>query len=365
MSLGRTVLVIGACVVVVSGAVWGQGASRTPTARLVAAPRYSFPGMVDSNTPALWSLVGGVWQMSMVTSWGGIPGLSVGSSLESLSAAEPVSIGNHPGHGTWFESILEDEGGTWYGYYHHEWPGDVCGRPEQEIPRIGAVRSFDRGRTWEDLGVILAAPVASLACGSSNRYLLGGVGDLSAVLDHDKTDVFLFFSQYARDVRAQGVAVARLAWADRDEPAGKAAVWDNGAWIPSRSVPSEDGVSLGWEYPVGSPLVPASQSWHDGVAAADAFWGPSVHWNTYLEQWVMLVNRTRNERFDLDGHYVAYAPTLSNPASWSAPTKILDRGGWYSQVVGLEPAEGSDKLAGRRARFFITGRSDHYIEFSR
>jgi hypothetical protein len=116
---------------------------------------------------------------------------------------------------------------------------------------------------------------------------------------------------------------------------------------------------------VGAPLVPASRSWHDGIASADAYWGPSLHWNTYLEQWVMLVNRTRNEKFDLDGHYVAFTPTLSEPASWSRPVEVLNAGGWYSQVVGLEPQDGTDKRAGRRARFFVTGRSDHYIEFSR
>jgi hypothetical protein len=43
----------------------------------------------------------------------------------------------------------------------------------------------------------------------------------------------------------------------------------------------------------------------------------------------------------------------------------LNGGGWYSQVVGLEAADGTDKRAGRRARFFVTGRSDYYVEFNR
>ena len=79
----------------------------------------------------------------------------------------------------------------------------------------------------------------------------------------------------------------------------------------------------------------------------------------------MLVNRARNEQFDQDGLYVAYSSTLSDPRSWSAPTKVLNRGGWYPQVIGLEPNDGTDKRAGRRARFFITGRSDHFIDFTR
>jgi len=34
-------------------------------------------------------------------------------------------------------------------------------------------------------------------------------------------------------------------------------------------------------------------------------------------------------------------------------------------VAGLEPHVGTDKQATRRARFFLTGRSDHFIEFER
>jgi hypothetical protein len=343
----------------------GGQSTATPSARLVPAPRLAFAESVDSNTPVLWSLADGLWQMSAITSWGGLPLLSTGSALEHLTPPQAVQVINHPGHGTWFESMVEDDAGTWYSYYHHELPADHCGRPEREIPRIGSMRSFDRGRTWEDLGVVLEAPPDSVACDSSNPYMLGGVGDLSAVLDHDKQDLFIYFSQYARDVRAQGVAVARLAWADRDTPTGRAAVWNGGAWIPARAAFGADGVTPKWEYPLGAVLVPATRSWHDGVAGADAYWGPSLHWNTYLEQWVMLVNRTRNEKFDLDGHYVAFTPTMSDPASWSRPVEVLNAGGWYSQVVGLEPQDGTDKRAGRRARFFVTGRSDHFIEFSK
>ena len=32
---------------------------------------------------------------------------------------------------------------------------------------------------------------------------------------------------------------------------------------------------------------------------------------------------------------------------------------------GSSPARGTDRLAGRRARFFLTGKSEHMIEFER
>jgi hypothetical protein len=61
---------------------------------------------------------------------------------------------------------------------------------------------------------------------------------------------------------------------------------------------------------------------------------------------------------------VSYAASLADPGQWSAPKKLMSGGEWYPQVVGLE-AGGTDRLAGRRARFFLTGTSDRFIEFER
>lgn len=79
----------------------------------------------------------------------------------------------------------------------------------------------------------------------------------------------------------------------------------------------------------------------------------------------MLLNRTRDEYFNNEGIYISYARTLDDPRAWSPPRKIMNDGGWYPQVAGLERATGSDKEAGQRARFFVTGRSERYIEFQR
>jgi hypothetical protein len=276
-----------------------------------------------------------------------------------------VAFATHPGHGVWIESVLVDEGGIWYGYYHHESPALACGREDRAIPAIGAARSEDRGTTWTDLGTVLAAPPGGEACGSSNRYVLGGVGDVSAVLDHDRQDVFLVFTQYSRDPSAQGVAIARLAWADRDTPAGKVSIWNDGAWLPPRRAGGDAEGRSGWDYPPGTALQPVTRPWHDGNATVDAFWGPSVHWNTYLERYVMLLNRSRDESFVNEGIYVSFARDVRDPRGWSPPQKIMSGGGWYPQVAGLDRGSGTDKQAGQRARFLVTGRSDHFIEFRR
>jgi hypothetical protein len=325
----------------------------------------AFPNRVDSNTPLVWSLIEGEWQLAALISFGGTPGLTVGRQVDALPPAEPVAILEHPGHGIWIESVIEDDGGSWYGYYHHEAPADACGRPDRQIPRIGALRSTDRGRTWVHLGIVIEAPPESHACASTNRFVMGGVGDVSAALDHDGQTLYLFFTQYARDASAQGIAVARMTWADRDDPVGRMAIWQDGAWLPAIHTNPEEDAPPRWTYPVGTPLVAATRPWHDGNAASDAFWGASLHWNTYLEQWVMLVNRARDETFNQDGIYVSFAPSLADPLAWSSPTEVLNGGGWYGQVAGLEPGDGTDRRAGRQARFFVTGRSDHVIEFQR
>jgi len=141
-------------------------------------------------------------------------------------------------------------------------------------------------------------------------------------------------------------------------------IWNDGAWLPVLRT-ADEAASPAWVYPAGSPLVAATRPFHDGSPAADVFWGPSVHWNTYLEQYVMLLNRSRDDQFSNEGIYVSFSPTLDDPRRWSAPHKLMNGGGWYPQAVGLEAGTGTDRLAGQRARFFLTGKSEHVIEFQR
>ena len=49
--------------------------------------------------------------------------------------------------------------------------------------------------------------------------------------------------------------------------------------------------------------------------------------------------------------------------SWSKPRNICDGGSWYPYVVGLDGKE-TDKIAGRKARFFMSKRSEWEIEFA-
>lgn len=405
------VLVVSVATIVLRGHRVGARAGAdagVPSASLHSVSTVRLPGSrptpfatADSNSPSVWTLVDGVPRLSLFTSFDGYTSVSHGTSVSTLPAPTPVVWDAAPPHGTWFESVLTDESGAWYGFYHNEVPPTACEGTTRMVPRIGAAVSRDDGATWQNLGIILETPPGAVDCQSRNGYFLGGVGDFSVLLDRMSQDLYFYFSTYEPDIAHQGVAVARLAWADREAPVGRVTVWAEGTWLPASDVGSPDpgdsptsddpGVIDGeagegpefpedepvipeegappsatssWLYPSASPIFPTSDSWHDGTRA-DAFWGPSVHWNTYLEQYVMLLNRTRDTEWSPDGVYVSFSPTLDDPSSWSTPQRILEEGSWYPQVMGLEPNEGTDKVAGQTARFFMAGISRHIIVFSR
>ena len=94
-----------------------------------------------------------------------------------------------------------------------------------------------------------------------------------------------------------------MAYEDRFGPAG--AVWKfrNGEW---------DEPGLGGHV---TAIYPAQRSWE--FADADSLWGPSVHWNTYLERYVVLMNHACCEAgWMQEGIYISYISDLADPANW-------------------------------------------------
>ena len=337
-----------------------QSAPSTPRVELSAAPRLRLTGDVDSNSPAVWQRVGGLNQLLVFTSVNGQPSLATGPQLDRLTVPLPVVIDPWPGEGVWMEATVADVDGRLYGYYHNEISATVCPGSGKVIPRIGAARSDDHGLTWTALGLVLEAPPGSFDCQTNDLYFVGGVGDFSVQLDPASRDLYFFYSQYTR--RSQGVGMARLAWADRDNPTGKVMVFNNGVWLPARSFAFSNGM-VRWFYPPAVPIFPTTEPFNDDDTEVDAFWGPAVHWNAYLEQYVMLLNRAKDTNWKQDGIYVSFNRRLDDPAGWSQPVKVLGGGRWYPQVMGVEAGSGTDKVAGRWARFFMGGTSEHLIQF--
>ena len=315
---------------------------------------------VDSNSPAHWDGDTLYLFNSFLHPW-----RSSGPDLMHLDSSISTQLGQIDDRlWIWIESTWKDDDGTLYGIYHYE-PDNVCFGNDHlpTAPKIGWLISLDNGQSWRDMGFILAADPADFRCDTKSPWDAGGEGDFSVILDRKKEYFYIFFSSYVKNFREQGVGVARLPYADRDNPAGKALKWYNGQF-------SEPGV--GGHF---TPIFPAKVDWHGGNA--DIFWGPAIHWNTYLNTYVILLNHAIDSKMTQEGIYITYNSDLENPKGWSEPQRVLDRdgimeairgfrpdqsNGWYPEVIGTRKGE-TDKLCGHTGRFFMKGMSRLEIIF--
>jgi hypothetical protein len=299
-------------------------------------PLSKLPSTADSNSPAFWD--GNQLVLFNSAEW---PLRHTGRDSEALELGADVKcIGcDRPG-GRWIEAVWQDPTSkTLYGWYHFE-PSDL---PCQTAPIIGAAISRDGGKTWLDQGPVIENPYG-IDCTYENGFFVGGSGDFHVIPDRQNGYFYFFFSNYAGPIDQQGVALARSRFADRGQP-GTVFKLHDGAWkepgLGGRVTPVF-GSSTGWKGP-----------------RVEAFWGPSVHWNEYLQTYVALLNHTDGEVWQQEGIYLT---TSANLIDWTAPQKILDSEFWYPQVLGVGP-RGTDTLAGKTARLYIAGESTLALEF--
>lgn len=307
----------------------------------------AMPKKPDCNSPAFWRDGRLFWFGSHGSPWLSAAADQFGP-WETRSASVP-SADTSP---KWIEAVWTESTGVIFGWYHAE-PVNVVPDTTLTAPKVGAAMSLDGGYTMTDLGFILESgdPIDPAA---QNGFFAGGHGDCSAVLDRQRKWFYFFFGNYGGATETQGVCVARMAYEDRNDPAGKVWKYHNGTW-------QEAG--RGGRV---TPIFPARRSWSSRYP--DAFWGPSVHWNTYLNCYVMLLNRAAGGGWSQEGVYVSFCSDLSRPTTWTEPRKVLDRadfvdpGAYYPQVMGLE-AGGTDRRAGETARLYLHGVSKWEIDF--
>ena len=306
------------------------------------APYLSYPSsVVDGNSPGLW--VDG--RLKVYTSTGELLKMS-GADLQSLYMDEPPIVDSAAHQPMWIESIWRDpEDGTVYGWYHNE-PGGYCPGKGLTVPRIGAVVSHDDGDTFEDLGIVLSSGDAP-NCNAQNGFFAGGHGDFSVVPDPNGEYFYFVFDNYGGAAATQGVAIARLAFADRAHPVGNLKKYFQGQW-------GQPGI--GGRV---TPILPVRVGWER--SNTDAYWGPSVSWNTHIQKYIILLNHACcKPEWPQEGIYLSYSQNLGDPGSWTSPVKILtprDIGfapGYYPQLVGTAPGE-TDSLTGQMNRIFVKG----------
>ena len=292
------------------------------------------PSPTDSNSPGHW------WNGNFVLfNAMGTPYRSQGAGQFSLGNATQVSFGAGQPYPLWIESTWMDDDGTLFAWYHHE-PSFICPDSNLTAPKIGALISHDNGKTFQDLGFVLESgdPVD---CSAQNGYFGGGNGDFTVIPDSTRSYFYFHYSNYGGDISTQGVAVARMDFRDRFNPRGSVWKYYNGDF-------TEPGV--GGQV---TPVFPANVSWSS--ENADAFWGPSIHWNTALNQFVMLLNHSCcSTGWPQEGIYLSLNPDIANPFGWTSPVKIMDADSWYPQVLGEDPG-GTDKTAGAASRLYIGG----------
>lgn len=327
------------------------------TIEIEDAPALKFPGdgsgYTDCNSPCWWK----DHQLFTLNSTGH-PWRSSGPDVSRLGPSQPITYSNTIDGGRWIESVHQEPDGTLYGWYHNE-PAKLIpetvqeGRPNRlTAPYIGAAVSHDNGLTWEDQGFILSGGDDTLNYATLNFFFAGGNGDFSVILDRAGEYFYFLMGTYYKDITQQGVSYARMRYADRANPVGKVQKWRSGGW---------QSPGLGGEV---TPILPAVSDWNGPTP--DTFWGPSVHWNSAIEQYVILLNRAVGTRWEREGIYLCLTPDIANPLSWTAPLRILDAPGWYPQVVGLDSTRGeTDREAGAVSRLFVHGNSKHMLRFRR
>jgi hypothetical protein len=287
--------------------------------------------------------------LNLFNSTGNGPVRSSGSSQFELAAPQPVRFNRIYPWPAWMESVWVDPTGVVFGWYHQEHFG-VCPGSRLSVPQIGAAISYDGGNTFEDLGTILSSG-DPIDCNSQNGYFAGGHGDFSVILDRTRTYFYFFFTNYAGPLEQQGVAVARMPFESRFYPEAAVTKFYMG-------VSTQPGIRGRV-----TPVLPAQVSWSS--AGTNSYWGPSIHWNTHLNEYVMLLNRSCcSPGFPRKGIYASFSSDISSPESWTAPRKILNDTGWYPQVLGLGDS-GTDRRAGRVAGLYIYGHSRWEIVFEK
>ncbi|MBS1826440.1 MAG: hypothetical protein JST93_14070 [Acidobacteria bacterium] len=321
------------------------------SASLERVEKVVMPVIIDGNSPAYWDNGNFV----LFSSTGNPEMIHTSPGQFGPWESDWVNTSQQNHMPMWVEAVWRDEDGTLFGWYHHE-PSDVCRDNDLTAPKIGAVISFDGGRTFKDLGIVLESGEPA-DCNAKNGFFAGGHGDFSVVPDREKKYFYFLFTNYGGDASQQGIVAARLAFEDRYQPAGAVLKYFQGEW-------TEPGIGGRM-----TAIYPAASVW--GREDADSLWGPSTHYNRYLDEYVLLMNRACcRPGWPQEGIYIAYAKDLSNPNTWSDSKRLLDKQGigfspgFYPQVLGLEDGD-TDSVAGQTARLYIHGISNWEITFQK
>lgn len=211
--------------------------------------------------------------------------------------------------GSWLMSVFREEGDNLIGFFHAEDHWYPHYNNNIAWKSLGVTYSSDAGKTWSEGKQIITSPKEK-----PETPEWGGSGDCCVVWDHHNNRWICYYQEH--DVY---MAVS-------EDPKGAPGTWKkyyNGAF-------TEPG--LGGEQTKVPGLTPGAN--------------PSVHWNTYLEKWVMVWHAwgtTAQTRISFSDDGI----------TWDTPQSIIaseiNTGGkaWYPTIIGE-----TDVKAGQIARIY-------------
>ena len=239
-----------------------------------------------------------------------------GRSVMAMATAQPVLEAGLPGSfengGAWLNSVFRRSGNKLVGFYHaedHEFEGD----PQSQYvawKSIACCLSSDNGLSWQKEGQILTSSRPK-----PRQPSWGGCGDFCVVRDEKHARWLCFFQQHA------------LCIACSEDPLGKPGTWRK----YYRGDFREPGLG-GRSSPIAGLVDHAGGN-------------PSVHFNTYLQRWVMVWGTWERTSPRPESIWLSTSDDL---LKWSAPQVLVAARGeercWYPTIIG-----DSDVSAGQKA----------------
>lgn len=372
-----------------------QATKTVPTFTLTASQKFHFNSFVDCNMAEAW--VGDTFRI-FPGKYGEDPVWGYSNELEfadgrnpdetflrkAAEFTDPVMPPNVPPgtdglHGAvWFETVYQEPtdqtGKTLFAVYHNEnypatlpydsktgigyvnsalWPQGLTGpKSPAAVCRIGIMKSVDGGRSWKNNGIFIEdlQPRMILKPHNTSNTFAGGVGDPSAVVSGDY--LYLFYGEYGypgvydggnydpkKEQSGQCISIARIKLTDLDSPVGKAKRWDGKTFAAA-----PDGIGS----PIASLQIPAATGGGAASSPGGGFhWGPSVSWNTHLNQWVMLMGHVTGSSWKGSQIYISFNPNAdlgdgNNAQQWTTPKLLLDKPGhtiWYPSLQPMNTPE--------------------------
>ena len=221
--------------------------------------------------------------------------------------------------GSWFIGVHRLSDGRLAGFFHAEshWPSGGI----QAYKSIGVAYSSDNGYTWTDTNKIL-----NVHYPKPSTPQWGGLGD-GCVVYNEKLGLFIcYYSSWY------------ISMAATSDPDGATGTWQK--WSGSDfTVEGYNSISDlgGYDTPItGIQSKPGAN--------------PSVHWNNYLEKWIMVYHGWENDE-------VIYMSSSDDGLAWEKPiaiTSLSRETAWYPNLIG----DNGDTTGGRVLRLYYSRNQD-------